>query len=114
VHAWGDFVHNEARGRHEEFHAQHAHVVQRVQDARGDEDGVGLERCCDRCGYGGGGEDAVGMDVLARVVGGDRPVAGARGDDADLPREVDEALGDGGGAVQRGERCLGVGADTRA
>jgi hypothetical protein len=48
------------------------------------------------------------MHVLARIVDGDRPVAPARGDDADLAGEGHEPLGDGGCAVQGGERGFGI------
>jgi hypothetical protein len=50
VHAGRDLVHDEAPGRDEELHAEDADVIERVQDARGDEDGVGSQARGDRAG----------------------------------------------------------------
>ena len=56
----------------------------------------------DRGGHRRRRQNAVHMHVLARVVGRHRSVASARGDDADLAAEVDEALGDRGRALEHG------------
>jgi hypothetical protein len=109
VHARGDLVHDRApRGRHEELHPDHAHIIERVQDAPSastasvpEPAGIGRARWWSR-------RMPSSWTFSPGIVAGDRPVHARARRSPDLAGEGDEPLGDGGRAVQGGERGFGI------
>ena len=108
VHARGEFVDDQVLRRDEKFNPDDADIVERVQDFRSEQDGVGSVPGLQAGGSGGATQDAVLVDVFAGIEGGDRTVEAAGGDDADFLTEGDESFEDRGGALQRGKCCGGL------
>jgi hypothetical protein len=74
----------------EELDTHHADIVERVEDAPGDQDRIGPAAWRHAGGYCRCPQDAALVNVLAGVEAGDGPVQPARGDHRNLAREIDE------------------------
>ena len=88
-------------GHDEELHGQHAHVVERAGDPGREPHRVGGRGEMHAGRHRRGVQDAVAVEVLARVVGPERAVEAARAHHRDFPAERHQALQDAGLAGQR-------------
>ncbi len=100
-----------AVAEHEELDADDADIVERFEDGEGV--AAGQFGGCRRDGgrHGGRVQYAVAVDVLGRIVGGERAVAAARGDDGNLALEGDERLQDQRHAAHGGIGAVDVAAE---
>ena len=82
--------------------------MQRVQDLARQQNGVGAFGIGHLCRYGRGAQDAVAVDILARIEGRNLTGRAAGGDDGDLAAEIHETFQDRGRARHGGQRGVGI------
>ena len=111
VDAGRDLVDQKAARGDEKLDPHDADIVQRIQDAGGDQDGIGALARGQPGGDGGGAQDTVAVDILAGIETGDLAVQAACGDHADLAIKGDEAFKHASGVVHAGpgRRDVGLG-----
>ena len=92
MHPRRNLVHQQPLGRHKQLHPHYADIIQRIQDPRRDQDrirplaGRQPRRDC------GSRQDPVLVDILARIIGCDRPIQPPRRNHRHLVAKADKPL----------------------
>ena len=105
MHTWGDFVHDQTLPCHEEFNTHDAHIIQRVQCLGRQQRCIRTLARCQLRGHRRGPQNAIRMQVFARVIGRNLSTQSTRSNDADFALEINKAFQNSRGTVQRIESC---------